>query len=131
MTAMDRSRVAEILRAVAPLAVVGGVAAVLLIFPPARYSFYPECPIYKYLHVECPGCGTTRALAALLRGHVAEAFRWNALTTVLAVPGAVYAGSCYRRFLERRPLFPAQPPAAAVYAGLAVAVLFGVARNLA
>jgi hypothetical protein len=125
-----RGRAAEVLRAVAPLALVGGFAALLLIFPPARYSFYPECPIYRYLHVECPGCGTTRALAALLHGDVAEALRWNALTTVLALPAVGYAGICYRRFLARRPLCFAQPPAAVVYVGLAVAVLFAVARNL-
>lgn len=72
MTA-PRSRIANILRAVAPLAVAALAASLLLLFPPQRYTFYPQCPIYRYLHLKCPGCGTTRALAALLHGDIAPA----------------------------------------------------------
>lgn len=55
----------------------------LVRFPPGQYRFYPVCPIYQFFHVLCPGCGTTRAIAALLKGHAADALRLNPLTTLL------------------------------------------------
>ena len=63
-------------------------AWVLLRFPPASSSFYPQCPIYFWLHLQCPGCGGTRAVAALLQGKVQEALHWNAMV-VLFLPFAV------------------------------------------
>jgi hypothetical protein len=43
---------------------------VVLRFPPDSSGFYPRCPIFFWLHLDCPGCGGTRALAALLRGRL-------------------------------------------------------------
>lgn len=130
MTARGGSRGRAMLRATAPLAVAALAVAVLLRFPPGQYTFYPQCPIYRYLHLQCPGCGATRALAALLHGHVAEALRLNALTTLLTPFAAVYAAFCYGRFLQRRPLQLPRLSRNAVYSGLAAAVLFAIVRNL-
>ena len=125
-----RSRRAQVLRAAAPLASVVIAAGVLFRFPPTRYSFYPQCPVYRLLHLECPGCGTTRALAALLHGHIIEALRLNALTTLMLVPGLVYAAICYRRYLGTAPFRWPQLPPVSIYATLAAAILFMIFRNL-
>ena len=130
MTVSVRSRIAALLRAAVPLVVAAGAVAVLLRFPPGQYSFYPQCPIYRYLHLQCPGCGATRALAALLHGDIAEALRLNALTTLLMPFAAVYAALCYGRFLRHVPVQLPRLPRAAVYTALGVAVLFAIARNL-
>jgi len=106
------------------------MAAVLLLFPPAQYSFYPQCPIYRYLHIECPGCGTTRAIAALLYGHFTEALRFNALTTLLIPPATIYSIFCYCRFLQRKPFPKFRIPSATLYSALAVAMIFTFVRNL-
>lgn len=119
-----------LVRAVAPLVIAVFVAAMLLRFPPDRYSFYPVCPIYRYLHVQCPGCGATRSLAALLHGDIAEALHLNALTTLLMPFAAMYAALCYRRFLRWEPIRVPQLPRSAVYTALGVAVLFAIVRNL-
>ena len=102
----------------------------LWLYPPARASFYPACPIHLYLGLLCPGCGATRALAALLRGRVVEAMRLNALFVLLlpiALGGAIES---YRRALRPGRFCWPQPPAAALYATLAAAAIFTVARNL-
>ncbi|WP_348267976.1 DUF2752 domain-containing protein [Edaphobacter paludis] len=130
MTANGRSRIADTLRAATPLVIIALASVILLRFPPEQYSFYPQCPIYRYLHIECPGCGTTRALAALLHGHILEAFRLNALITSLMPPAAIYAVLCYCRFLQGKTLRLPHLPSAAVYAALAVAAAFMVVRNL-
>ena len=106
----------------------------LLRFPPGQYGFYPRCPVYAWTGLLCPGCGGTRALAALLRGQVGEAFGWNALVTV----GALLAPPCWALYAAAARLWPHrisratldqwQQPVAAV--GLAVAMLFTLGRNL-
>ena len=58
-------------------------------FPPATSSFYPRCPIFTWLHLYCPGCGGTRACAALLHGSLLEAMHWNAMV-VLLLPFATF-----------------------------------------
>lgn len=123
-------RGARIARGLAPLAAVVCVAAILFRFPPEQYHFYPQCPVYALFHIECPGCGTTRALAALLHGNIGQALRMNALTTLMLPFAAIYAALCYVRYLRRQPLCFPQIPAKAAYAGIAVALGFMIVRNL-
>jgi hypothetical protein len=120
-----RRRVAHALLAAALL-----LGAALFLCPPTRFSFYPVCPIHLYLGFLCPGCGATRALAVLLRGRVIEAMRLNALFVLLlpfALAGAIES---YRRALRPERFHWPQPPAAVLYATLAAAAIFTVARNL-
>lgn len=126
----SRVGIVTIARAAAPLAIVALVAAVLVRFPPAQFSFYPQCPIHDYFDLECPGCGGTRALAALLHGHLAEAIHLNALVTLLSPFAAAYGILCYHRFLQRKPLQWPQTRPIAVHVALAAAIVFTVTRNL-
>ena len=130
MMLRTRSCVADTFRAAAPVAVVLLAAGVLLRFPPAQYSFYPVCPVHEFLHLQCPGCGATRAVAALLRGDIAEAMHFNALVTLMLPFAAVYGVFCYWRFVQRETIHWTQPPRAVVYAAFCVAVIFTAIRNL-
>jgi hypothetical protein len=125
-----RHRIANTLRAAAPPAVILFAAAVLLRFPPSHYSFYPQCPVYEYVHLQCPGCGVTRALAALLRGHLADAIHFNPLVTLLTPFAVAYGILCYHRFLQRKPFPRVDVPPAAIYGALTVAAVFAAIRNL-
>lgn len=129
MMASD-GRIATITRAITPLIALVCAAAILLRFPPEQYHFYPQCPMYALFHIQCPGCGTTRVLAELLHGNLADALRLNALTTLMLPLAAAYAAVCYWRFLKREAFRWPQLPAAGIYAGIAIAVLFMVLRNL-
>jgi hypothetical protein len=106
------------------------LCAALLIYPPTRFSFYPICPIHQFLGIDCPGCGATRALAALLRGHLTEALRLNAFFVLLLPAALALAGESYRRALRSGPFRWPQPPAPAVYATLAAAAIFTLTRNI-
>lgn len=103
--------------------------ATLLLLPPTRYSFYPRCPFFLYLHLQCPGCGTTRALAALLHGHLREALHLNALTTLL-VPLTLFSLARGLRRHTSSLASRSQPNPAMIYATLALAAIFTIARNL-
>jgi hypothetical protein len=130
MILATRSRVVRALRAAAPPAIITLVATILLLFPPEHYSFYPHCPIHEYLHLQCPGCGATRALSALLRGHFADAMHLNALVTPLLPFATTYGILCYCRFLLGKPQRWSQPPHVAIYSLFAIAAVFTILRNL-
>jgi hypothetical protein len=130
MTSTTRGRTANTMRATAPMAVVVTAAAILMRFPPDQSSFYPRCPIYEYLHLQCPGCGATRALAALLRGHFGEAMHCNALAMLLLPIAATYGALWYSSFLQRKPIRWPQLPQAAIYGAFAIATAFTILRNL-
>ena len=115
------------MRAVACVAMAG--AAVLYRFPPERYDFYPQCPIFRYLHVYCPGCGATRALAALLHLRIAEALHYNALVVMLAPVLLAYFGVSYWKARRDDVFIWPRVPALGLTALLVLTAAFGVLRN--
>jgi hypothetical protein len=130
MIRVSRNGVASILRGAAPLAHFAIAAAILLRFPPEQSAFYPRCPIYSSLHLLCPGCGATRALAALLHGQIIEAMHHNALLTILFPIAMVYGLLGYQNFLRRRQVYWPRVSPAAIYSALVLATLFTIFRNL-
>ena len=109
-------------------ALVGGLAVVYS-FSPAEYSFYPRCPVYFTTHWLCPGCGSTRALHALLHLDLRSALHYNALFTLLAPVLCLWLGFiCYRTM--RYDQFPNLAIPRSVAACLiATVILFTVVRN--
>jgi Protein of unknown function (DUF2752) len=68
---------------IATALVLAGIALALFFFDPARYHFYPVCPLHQTTGLLCPACGCLRAMHQLLHGNVAAAFHLNALFLVL------------------------------------------------
>ena len=88
------ARSAAIISVLAGILAVGG--AILYRFDPTTVHFYPPCLFHSLTGLQCPGCGTTRALHHLLHGDVAGAFRLNPMLFAV-VPFGVLA-SASRRF---------------------------------
>jgi len=114
--------------ALAALVAMGG-AAVLFFFNPSTHGFYPTCTFHRLTGLNCPGCGMTRALYALLHGEVRTALRDNALLVigmgVFAVRGLWLAIQQFRGHLTGV-LFPARW----LWPLLVIGVVFAVLRNL-
>lgn len=97
-----------------------------------RFGFMPRCPFKWVTGLACPGCGSQRALMALLHGHPVEAVGYNYL-----LPFAV----AYLALLGAHRLFPDSRRVSALYRRLttpfalmvvaAVTVVWMVARNIA
>ena len=68
-------------------AVIALTAAILLykFLDPAGSVFWPKCPFYMLTGLECPGCGSQRAIHSLLNGDLLSAMHYN-LLLVLAIP---------------------------------------------
>jgi hypothetical protein len=56
----------------------------------ARRGGFPQCPFHRITGLYCPGCGSQRALSALLHGDIIEAFHDNILM-VLFLPLLLYS----------------------------------------
>lgn len=105
-----------------------GLLAVAYTFNPDGGAFpYPRCLFRQLTGWQCPGCGSARALHALLHGHPLRAFAFNPALPFLAALG-IGALIVDRKGSPRlrRALFSA--PAVAVL--LVAVVLWTVCRNL-
>lgn len=60
-----------------------GLVYVLATVPPGEDTFYPRCQLHSLTGLHCPGCGTTRALHALLNGHPLDSLAYNALCPIV------------------------------------------------
>lgn len=114
------------------LGLVAGLALAVLYFrlDPAQYPF-PRCPVHWLTGLHCPGCGTQRALHALLNGRVQQAAGFNLLAALCApivVFGLTDEARGYLRGVPRRTSWLYRPWFGWGIVGLTLA--FTVLRNL-
>ena len=113
---------------VVALAGIGGCAMVFF-FNPTTHPFYPTCQFHRLTGLNCPGCGATRSLYALLHGNFSTALRDNALfiaALVLALLRGIWIAVGQWRHRPVAELMPKQW----VWPMLTVAAVFTVLRNL-
>ena len=114
----------------------GGLLAVLLVavygyFDPSNAVFFPKCPFRYLTGFQCPGCGSQRAVHALLHADLAGAFAFNPLL-VIAIPYLVLgylfeAPIIYRRYpVWRKRLFGP----IAIWIWFVLVILYSIARNI-
>ena len=119
-------------RILAGTGVLGAAAGVFVVsyFNPVMSGFFPQCPLYQFLGIHCPGCGLTRGFHALFHGDVITAIDFNALLPIyafflgylvisLALITARGRGLSWKIF---------QP--AALYGFLILSLVFAVLRNI-
>ena len=68
-----------IILAVAALLVFGFIYYAL---DPSQSGVFPRCTFLTLTGYKCPGCGSQRAIHALMHGDIAGAFRFNALLLI-------------------------------------------------
>ncbi len=75
---MQRPSQRVLLRIVA-CAVVICVCVISYFTHPTQTKWLPQCLLYRFTGILCPGCGNTRALHALLHGRIRESLGYNVL----------------------------------------------------
>ena len=102
------------------VALLAAACAVLLwVDDPARCGWLPECLFHRTTGFLCYGCGSTRALHALLHGHWMDSLRYNALL----VPTLAWLGTLF--FIRDKSVFTR-----VLFIGIATLILFTMVRNL-
>ena len=68
-----------------------GIAGLVFIYmvKPGGDNIYPKCPTRYFTGLNCPGCGTLRAVHSLLHLQIKEALKFNLLLVVLS-PFLIY-----------------------------------------
>jgi len=110
-------------------ATAAGVGAIVFFFNPGTHSFYPVCLFHALTGLNCPGCGMTRALYALLHGNFLLALKDNALLVLTLAMMVVWSARRVVRKLMNEPVAFNVPPKF-LWAFLVVASVFAVIRNL-
>jgi hypothetical protein len=113
---------------IAVLLVAGGI---YYLFSPLESSFFPKCPFHSITGLDCPGCGSQRAIHHLTHLEIKKAFISNPLL-IMAIP-YIFTGIYFEYFggkenypRMRRILFGKN---AAVTVLIAI-LLFWIGRNL-
>lgn len=52
---------------------------IFYIYNPCNYNIFPKCPFLLLTGLQCPGCGSQRAIHSLLHLNILKAFYYNAL----------------------------------------------------
>ena len=110
-------------------AVMAAMVAVYAIFDPAESRWFPQCSIKLITGWDCPGCGSQRAVHALLHGRFAEAWHYNPLF-ILEIPLLailIFTGIRPERFPRLTHFLTSRP----FIIGLLITILtFTILRNL-
>jgi hypothetical protein len=104
-------------------------AAVLYWFDPSQGGFYPICLFHRTTGLLCPGCGSLRAMHALLHGHLARAFQFNPLL-MLSIPVGFWFAA--RTLMQRKePAVSCSFPAGKwLWVVLGLGLAFSIWRNV-
>ena len=109
---------------------VPAVATVLYFCDPAGAPVWAQCPFHLISGLHCPGCGSIRALHALVHGEVAAALGFNALA-MTALPFLAWPWlSNVSLALRGRRLPEPVLPRWVGWGVLAVVLAFWVLRNI-
>lgn len=112
------------------------VLAALLVFgviyfaiDPSTSGLFPRCTFLSLTGYKCPGCGTQRAIHALLHGDVAGAFKYNALLLV-AIPWIALCLYAESRRLRNPRLYARLNAPLLIWLFLVMVLLWWLLRNI-
>ena len=112
------------------------VLAALLVFgviyfaiDPSTSGLFPRCTFLSLTGYKCPGCGTQRAIHALLHGDVAGAFKYNALLLV-AIPWIALCLYAESRRLRNPRLYARLNAPLLIWLFLAMVLIWWLLRNI-
>lgn len=109
--------------------VIAAAGIIFFVFDPSVSALFPKCPFRMLTGLQCPGCGSQRAIHALLHLDIAAAFRYNALLVVsIPVVALLLAAEAYR---QKKPEFYARiHHPALIWGYFCATLLWWIGRNI-
>lgn len=121
-----RKRIQKMITAVVILATAG-----LLYYVLNKYTgFGIPCPLHFFTGLDCPGCGVTRMLFAILELDFASALRYNAVLFISLPLLIILAITMLYDYIKYGNVSNRKWRNIIVYCLIAVYILFGVLRNI-
>ena len=119
-------RTLVVLLVLAALLVIGAVYYAL---DPSASGSFPRCVFLSMTGYKCPGCGSQRAIHALLHGDVLGAFKYNALLLV-AVPWIILCLYAESRRVRNPRLYARLNAPLLIWLFLAMVLIWWLLRNI-
>ncbi|AVF47599.1 DUF2752 domain-containing protein [Elizabethkingia anophelis] len=121
----------KFLSVVVLLLLCGGAVYIFYRYNPETSGFFLQCPFKLLTGYDCPGCGSQRALHALLHGEIKQSFAYNPLF-IIAIPYVILG------FIFNQDKVKAKYPGfrkvlfgqKAIYMILFIVIAFWLLRNL-
>lgn len=129
-TKTEKSSNIERMLAAAGIAAAAAGSVAVAYFNPVTAGFFPQCPLFQMFGINCPGCGLTRGFHALFHGDVLAALHYNALLPIYAFIFGYILVSLILIAVRGRGLSWKVFPPSALYAFLALILVFAVLRNI-
>ena len=111
------------------LVAVGVLLVVYLVFAPSVSPFFPRCPFLQLTGLQCPGCGSQRAVHSLLNLDVLSALRYNALL-VISIPALLFLFYVEMVRTRRPGLYVKVHQPLVIWTVLAVILIWWIGRNV-
>lgn len=92
-------------------------------------KFFPKCFFWVVTGLKCPGCGSQRAIHALLNGDIGGAWGYNAMM-VLFIPVVVVMGVASLVRLRNPRLYNFVNSRWVIWAVFIIVVGWGIVRNI-
>ena len=96
---------------------------------PTSSALFPQCGFLTLTGYKCPGCGSQRAIHALLNGDVATAFRYNAMLFI-AVPWILLCLFAETQRVRNPRLYARLHPPVLIWLFLAMLLAWWLLRNI-
>lgn len=96
---------------------------------PSASSVFPQCTFLSLTGYKCPGCGSQRAIHALLHGNVADAFKFNAMLFI-AIPWIVLCLFAESHRLRNPRLYTRLNAPLLIWLFLAMVLIWWLLRNI-
>jgi len=119
-------RTLVVLLVLAALLVIGAVYYAL---DPSASGLFPRCVFLSMTGYKCPGCGSQRAIHALLHGDVLGAFKYNALLLV-AVPWIILCLYAESQRVRNPRLYARLNAPLLIWLFLAMVLIWWLLRNI-
>lgn len=107
-----------------------GIMLAVSVFHVDLHSLSPGCAFYRLTGYYCPGCGGTRAVAALLHFHILQSIRCHPLVVYTAGVLGVFWGSRTLRLAAGRPLPVMRLKPIYLYLALALVLIQWIVKNV-
>lgn len=120
------SALKKALVALVPLAI-AGIGVLYFFFDPSSSGWFPRCPLRMLTGLPCPGCGSQRAIHALLHADFEGALRYNAMLPLFLPLIAILLLSSALRTSHPR-FYAAVNSSTAIYVILVIVLLWWALR---
>lgn len=124
-----KRHIAAGLLVIAVLAAVSAAVFIYMKFDPAESVLFPKCIFHELTGLDCPGCGSQRAIHALLNFDLKGAVESNALM-VISIPFVILLAFAWLMRSRLPGLYRWLGSAPVIWAVFAAIMLWWVIRNV-